>query len=335
MKKTIITVLTLAMLCGCSKKADSIIPESSGDALSGSLASSEKIAENSDTNSELKHAENPDTSSELKHFGFGSAEEVEAISDEDLVYIAKNNYSTSSFISDIDEDIIDLFGVPLLEKEANGYVCKERAETYLLRSELPIEELDVNESISDDVFRKACEKNCDNLIKAAYVWHGDTGSKTKDEVTIRCGENDLYAEYSIRFTDMRTMYLNDTLVTNEIPRAYRRLFLKNRLFVPIDERVVPVYFGELTLENVKAEMDLMISLGGLTVYREVGETENAYIYTSYMIVTVGGDYGLCDMAELIRYDNIFDKTTHEQSSSETCVRRVDIPGTMHYPDNEW
>ena len=323
MKKTIITVLALTLLCGCSAKTDDTGSESSGDALFGSSTSSKKIAEN------------PVTSSELKQFSFGSAEEVEAVSDEDLIYIAQNNYSTSIFISDIDENIIDLFGVPLSEKEVNGYVYKEKVETYLLSSELPIEELNVNESIFDDVLREACEEHCKNLIRSAAVSQGDTGSWTEDEEIICCGENDLYAEYSIRFTSIKTMYNNNTLVTYESPRAYRRLFPKNRVFVHIGESENPVYFGELTLENVKAEMDLMISLGGLTVYREVGETENAYIYTSYMIDTIGGDWGLCDRAVLRRYDNIFDKTTHEQSIDETCVRKVEIPGTARYLNDEW
>ncbi|MBD5130637.1 MAG: hypothetical protein HDT43_12070 [Ruminococcaceae bacterium] len=272
---------------------------------------------------------------ELRRFAFNSAEDVEAISDEDLIYISQNNYSTPDFISDIDENIIDLFSVPLSEKETNGYVYKEKVETFLLSSALPIEELNVNESIFDDVLREACEKHCENLIKSATVSQGDTGSRTKDEEIIYCGENDLYAEYSIRFTSIKTMYNNNTLMTYETPRAYRRLFPKNRLTVHIGERGNPVYFGELTLENVKAEMDLMISLYGLTVYREVGETENAYIYTSYMINTIGGDWGLCDRAELRKYDNIFDKTTHEQSSKETCIRSVEIAGTARYWDNEW
>lgn len=76
-EKNIITVLALTMLCGCSAKTDDAGPESSGDAMFGSSASSKKIAEI------------PVSSSELKQFSFGSAEEVEAVSDKDLIYIAQ------------------------------------------------------------------------------------------------------------------------------------------------------------------------------------------------------------------------------------------------------
>ncbi|MBD5383584.1 MAG: hypothetical protein HDR72_01115 [Ruminococcaceae bacterium] len=336
MKRSITAILALIMLCGC---ADQAAPRANG--MSGCSLPEEKIPFRPDISSPYDSSSSsteeivPVQPEELRRFVFNSAEEVEAISDEDLIYISQNNYSTRGFISDIDENMIDLFGFPLQEKETNGYVYKEKVETFLLSSALPIEELNVNESIFGDVLREACEKHCENLIKSAAVSQGDTGSRAKDEEIIYCGENDLYAEYSIRFTSIKTMYNNNILMTYETPRAYRRLFLKNRLTVHIGERENPVYFGELTLENVKAEMDLMISLDGLTVYREVGETENAYIYTSYVINTIGGDWGLCDRAELRRYDNIFDKTTHEQSSGETCVRSVEIAGTARYWDNEW
>ncbi len=281
--------------------------------------------------------------SELKIFLFQSADEAESISDEDLIYIVQNDYKTSDFISDIDRNGYDSFGIPLTEKEVDGVLYSERVETYIFQSELPLSEVDVNEEISDEVFQELIDTHCTKLIETSNTWDGNTGSRTRDEEIIYCGENDYYVEYSIRYTELRTYYENNILVTHEIPRAYRRCFLKNRLSVQNGDWIGPVYFGEISLEKIKAIGDF--SYGFLntepnintvpSIYRNVQETDTAYVYTSYEIWGVGGDYGLCDKAVLMKADHYYDKTTHEIASTRTTIKSVEIPGTENYDYDVW
>lgn len=122
-KRSILTALALIILCGCSEQA-----ASRSNSPSDSYSSEEVISVQS---------------AELKRFVFNSAENVIALSDDDLI-IANNShrYAYSDFFSDI-SDSVDLFEIPLLEKEIDVHSCTERVETYMLESDIPIEELDV------------------------------------------------------------------------------------------------------------------------------------------------------------------------------------------------
>lgn len=265
---------------------------------------------------------------EWRTFLFQSADEAESISDEDLIYIAQNKYKTTDFISDIDGDGYDLFDIPLMEKKVGGVLYNERVETYILRSKLPLSEVDVNEETSDEVFRELIDEHCAMLIKAANTWDGNTGSRTRDEEIIYCGENDYYVEYSIRYTELRTYYKDIILVTSEIPRAYRRCFLKNQLSVQNGDWMGPVYFGELSLEKVKAIGDFYGSVNSMpSIYRDVQETDTSFVYTNYQIYIVGGDYGVYDEAVLMKTDSNYNKTTHEITDTRTTIKSVKIPGT--------
>ena len=287
-------------------------------------------------NSQSEYAANSETGTEepeLRTFLFQSAEEAESISDEDLIYIAQNKYKTADFISDIDSGGYDLFDIPLMEKEVDGVLYSERVETYVLQSKLPLKEVDVNEEISTEAFQELIDEHCSVLIEAANTWDGDTGSRTRDEEIIYCGENDFYVEYSIRYTELRSYYDNDKLVTLELPRAYRRCFLKNELSVEDGNRMGPVYFGELSLEKVKNIEDFDIFVDSRpSIYRNVQETDTAYVYTNYQIHIIGGDYGLCDRVVLEKVDSCYDKTTHEITNTGTDIKSVEIPGTENYDD---
>lgn len=267
---------------------------------------------------------------ELRTFLFQSADEAESISDEDLIYIAQNKYKTSDFIADIDSDGYDLFDIPLMEKKVGGVLYNERVEPYILQSKLPLSKVDINEEISDEVFQELIDEHCSMLIETANTWDGKTGSRTRDEEIIYCGENDYYVEYSIRYTELRTYYKDNILVTSEIPRAYRRCFLKNQLSVQHGGWMGPVYFGELSLEKVKAIEGFYGSVNSMpSIYRDVQETDTAYVYTNYQIYVIGGDYGLCDEAVLMKVDSYYDKTTHEINDTRTTIKSVEIPGTRH------
>lgn len=267
-------------------------------------------------------------SPELRTFLFQSADEAEAISDADLIYIAQNNYKTSDFISDMDSSEYNLFDIPLMEKKVDGVLYSERVEPYILRSKLPLSKVDVNEEISDEVFQELIDEHCAMLIEATNTWNGKTGSRTRDEEVIYCGENEYYVEYSIRYTELRTYYNHNKLVTLEIPRAHRRCFLKNELSVENGDQMGPVYFGELSLDKVKAIGDFYASVNSIpSIYKNVQETATAYVDTNYLIYIVGGDYGLCDEAVLRKTDKYYDKTTHEITYTEMTIKSVELPGT--------
>lgn len=331
MKKSILAVLALITLCGCSDQAapsandlpdgsseEIFQPESSSRSDSSSFSSKEKVQ--------------PE---ELRLFVFNSAEDVMALSDNDIIYIANNSfrYSNSDFFSDIG-DGVDLFGVPLSEQRSNGYVYPENVHTYLFQSELPIEVLNVNEPIPDSVLREYADEHCGRLISYSN-WDGYTGRITKDGEIIYCGETDVFLEYSVRYTYEDTTRINGELVTTEMPRATRRCFFKNKMMVDIGERTDPVYFGELSPERVKAEEDFMLSLYGGAIYREVSETDDAFIYSVYDTAMEPGDYGECGKAYLLRHDSIYDKATHVITGKTTKLRETLMPGTEDWNEEIW
>ena len=59
------------------------------------------------------------------------------------------------------------------------------------------------------------------------------------------------------------------------------------------------------------------------------------MYTNYRIYIVGGDYGLCDEAALMKADKYYDKTTHEITDKSTIIKSVEIPGTENYDIDVW
>lgn len=336
MKRSITVILALIMLCGCSDQAAPRAEGMTGGSLSEDIISVQPESSNpSDISSSSTEEIVPIRSEELRRFVFNSAEDVKALSDDDLIYIANNSYrySNSDLFSDI-SDGADLFGVPLLDKEINGKLCRERVETYLFQSELPIEELNVNEPIPDSLLREYADEHCGELISYS-IWHDDTGRITKDGEIIYCGETDVFLEYSIRYTRVDTTRINGELVKTEMPNAHRRCFFKNKMMVPIENRVVPVYFGELSLESVKAEEDSMLSIYGGAIYRELSETDGAFVYSLYDTAMEPGDYGCCGKAYLMRYDIIYDKETHEITSNAVKLKETEIPGTEDWNEEVW
>lgn len=336
MKRSITAILALIMLCGCSVQAAPRANGMTGGSLPDEIISFRSESSDPSGSSSYSSEETvPVRPEELRRFVFNSAEDVEALSDDDLIFLANNShrYSNSDFFSDI-SDGVDLFGVPLLDKEINGKLCRERVETYLFQSELPIEELNVNEPIPDSVLREYADEHCGELISYS-IWHDDTGRITKDGDIIYCGETDVFLEYSIRYTRVDTTRINGELVTAGLPNAHRRCFFKNKMMVPIENRVVPVYFGELSLESVKAEEDFKLSLCGGAIYREVSETDGAFVYSLYDTAMEPGDYGCCGKAYLMRYDIIYDKETHEITGNAVKLKETEIPGTEDWNEEVW
>lgn len=330
MKKSILTLFALVTLCGCSDQAAPLANElSDGSSLEEIFQPERSDPPDSSSSKKIVQPE------ELRRFVFNSAEDVMALSDDDIIYIANNSYrySNSDFFSDIG-DGVDLFGVPLSEQQSNGYIYPESVHPYMFQSDIPIEELNVNEPIPDSVLREYADEHCGELISYS-IWHGDTGRITKDGEIIYCGETDVFLEYSVKYTDVDTTRINGELVTTEMPRANRRCFYKNKMMVPSGERVGPVYFGELSLESVKAEEEFKLSLCGGAIYREVSETDDAIIYSSYDAAMEPGDYGECGKAFLMRHDSIYDKETHVITGKNVRLKETEIPGTEDWNEEIW
>lgn len=276
-------------------------------------------------------------SEEIRKFVFNSAEDVEAISDEDLIYITQHYDSVMEQISKENEEI-DLLGVPLAEKTVDRKTYREDVRTFVFECKLSPEKINVNEPFPDEILREYIDKFCKDLISSRNFGDGMSSTRTKNEEIICCGENDLYTEYSIRFTEVRSQYENGKYVTREIPNAYRYRFYKNELYVDLGDRLSPVYFGEPAMDKVNLSMETFLSkeFSGRAIYTEFSETEDAYICTSYHVHMSGGDYGLCDTATLESVIAVFDKNTHEiYGRYGEYFRRVDIPGTYHEPPDIW
>ena len=270
----------------------------------------------------------------LKKYTFLSAEDAENISEEDLLWIAQNPYHTGDFIPELGEGGYELFGIPLMEQEIDGVLYKENMEPYVFQSEKSLEDVNVNEEISPQVLQDYIDRHCRKLIDSANTWDGDTGSITKNEEIIYCGETEQYVQYSIRFTEVRTYYYsNNRKKTVEIPRAHRRCFRKNILSVPRTDYMGPVYFGQLTKENVKAVEDFNLQCKQEPcIFKQVTENEEEYIYTAYLVRIIGGDYGMCDEAVLYKYDAVYNKETHKINNVDTIIKGVSILGTENYMD---
>ena len=263
---------------------------------------------------------------ELKEYHFHSAEEVEQMSDEDLIFIAQNasRYETADFLGEGDFAQIDLYGVPLKEE------CNERVTVNFFWHRDLQGELDVTASIPEKEFNRLVQED----IESIYFYAGgkepgeDTGWVVLNEETVFCGENDTYAEYSIRYTDRNSVYLDNALTTTDIPRAYREIYLKNYILETNDEELRGYLLGELSLDYVKEQLDVLHSGYEPIIYREIVETKKEYIYTYYYTGMSHGDYGVNDEARLMRRTQVIDKETHVSLMGEAWeLREVEIEGT--------
>lgn len=274
-----------------------------------------------------------------KEFTFLSAEEVENISDEDLIVIVSNGYTREDFFGEGSFATIDLFDVPMMvpteEEPENSY---EYIMMQILYSDDVSEAIDLNSPISSDIINAYAQKDVAEFMDMQNTRDPgeDTGVLVKDEETIFCGETDSYSEYSARYTDSRSLYENDVLVTHNIPRAYRHVYMKTLVHFSDMEGRPLVMLGDLSKEYVQEQLDYFNNKAGMIMYREVTEDENSYIYTYYYAYTVYGDFGLNNEANLVKSSFIVDKETHVVSyGNEERVKAVEIEGTAQDWPEEW
>lgn len=273
-----------------------------------------------------------------KVFRFSSPEEVEAISDEDLLYILEHNYVTEDFFPEGSYHKLDLFDVEMqVPTKKNPDAAAEYVMTVILEQEDLEEAVDLTVPLSTELINEYAVADCHHFMDIQNTMEpGDkTGILVKDKQVIFCGETDGYVEYSARYTDSRSLYENHWLVTHNIPRAYRRVYMKSFLNTAKNQREL-LMLGELSKEYIEEQLDVYWGSNKM-MYREVTEQENRFVYTQYYYGMVHGDYGVDSEACLYKHMVTIDKNSREvYFCNPEQVKRVTIPGSaVDWPTDDW
>lgn len=249
------------------------------------------------------------SSEDIKMLNISSKEDVEGISDETLVSIAVSNLKSEQNIADYNSP--ENFGVYFTEDESwrRGFInCYEG-------------KIDINNiSINNDIYKDAI-KYMSNLADDLDI---------DDFEIMYCGETDEYIEYSFRYTEYKSLYVNDVYTTHELPRGHRIVFLKDEYKCDYENRSVFVILGDLSTDRVKRMIDLVLFLRNANndeelIYRDVEETTESFVYTYYSYSVIHGDYGINDSVILNKSAIILDKKTHEYSFLDAItIKEVEV-----------
>ncbi|MCR5205699.1 MAG: hypothetical protein K6E47_11635 [Lachnospiraceae bacterium] len=299
MKKYLIflVLLFLAIISsGCSNKK------------SITIETSEKTETTEDIPVNPKEKDTVAENEPLKQFSISSEEDINNLSDEDVIYLATHEYKTTDFVEDFKADPYNDFGTPL-----EGY---EMFEPYMLDPGGERKDYDVNRKISDQDFKKLAEEHMNSLI----VYN--------DIEVVYFGETNNYVQYG--------------LASSQQYGFTRRCFYRNiyMLSDTLDGHFYagPNYLGELTLENVLLEADFEYSyyFDSYLLLRGVEERQNAIVYTCYSPNWKQfGDYDEREenqKAEIIKTEIFYDKETHRITGESTVIRSVVIPDTKLFYD---
>lgn len=273
---------------------------------------------------------------ELKKYRFTSAEEVEQMSDEDLIYINQHPYRTADFYEEGEFTEIDFFGVEL---------DKENGEYMLWVKNFWVEDLEIELDVSKPLPEEEFNRLVNNDIEMMYYYANtkkpdeETGSVVISKDTFCCGENDMYAMYSVRYTVENATRLNGKLTTKDITSAYRKLYLKNYVMKTNVENWQAYLLGELSVDYVQEQLDIFScnfpkEYGASNyvpiIYREVIEEEDRYIYVTYYTIFDYCPAGENNVVILEKSEEFVDKETHLVTSEYPVeVRRVEIPDTEY------
>lgn len=261
----------------------------------------------------------------LPTYHFTSSEELEQISAEDLIFINQHNYKTVDFYPDEEFKELDLFGI-----EPDKEIYENVSIDFFWLKDLEIE-LDVTKPLPENEFQRLV----DNDIEMMYYYANtqkpgeETGRVVVSKDTFFCGENDLYAEYSVRYTQRCTMYENDKLTSTDVPRAYRQVYLKNYVVETNVNDWRAYLLGELNADYVKEQLDVFHSYdSNPIIYREVIEQDNRYIYSTYYTTFEYSGWGKNNVVVLWNHKTYVYKNTHLVTNTNPFeIRRVEIPGT--------
>lgn len=261
----------------------------------------------------------------LPVYHFTSAEEIEQIPDEDLIFIHQHNYKTIDFYEPGEFKELDLFGI-----EPDKAIHETVSIDAFWIKDLKID-LDVTESLPENEFQRLIDNDIEMMYYYANTQKPDeeTGNIVVSKDTFFCGENDLYAEYSVRYTQRRSMYENNKLTATDIPRAYRQVYLKNYIIETNVHNWSAYLLGELSADYVKEQLDVLHSYdSNPLLYRTVIEQENRYIYSIYYTTFEYNGWGKNNVVILWNHKRYINKDTHQVTDTMASeIRRAEIPGT--------
>jgi len=338
MKKFLIIIISIMtmFLIACNSAENSVFntiinnhdtSEISADENSdGESTNNNELSEDTDDNKELES----DTEEPEKEFAFASAEEIDNISDEDLLYIYNHNYDTYDFFPEGEYTGIDYFGVEMLAPTEACPDAPNECIFFIIEDCFSIDESELNSVIDSQKMKTFAEVDIADSIYADNTSYAEyePGKAIKDLKVIFCGENDSYVEYTSTYTESNRYYDNNrVLVSNETQRAYRWIYMKSLVYTKVEDERQLIMLGELSVDYVKEQMDLYNNLQNNTIlYREVAEEEDCYTYTCYYIHPMIGGEAQSSELYLLKEVIQIDKESHEvQYKSAEIVKTVDIP----------
>ena len=275
-----------------------------------------------DENSSSGYVTEQEENGDKREFHFLNADEVEGISDQDIMYIVEHDYDTSDFYSQEDYTYLDFDGI-----EMDG----SQFEDYEIRMEaLSVKPDNIDVPLSYTDMEDAAKNNIQEFIEAQnrYDNYGEQIEFTSDEDISFIGENDMYAAYILKYTDNWYTYDDpegDSKTLDSEDRKYCWIYLKNLMR---DEGTSDLIFlGQLNRENVCSVLDMYdydneirnID-GAILLYRDIEENDNEFVYTSY----IASGPGRGDVEGAVIYRNVYhvDKASHKLNIDKDCIKDI-------------
>ncbi|MBQ3162822.1 MAG: hypothetical protein IJC04_11965 [Oscillospiraceae bacterium] len=240
-------------------------------------------------------------------YGFNSAEEVENMSDEELLLIYENGYSIDEFYSEGTYEKVSTFDVPLEERSVTFTALVSTSDISSeinLKKALPSDE--VNEYAEFDIREFADE----------------------DDEIMCVGENDYYIVYrQLSYGEYTVENEDDNAVTEKLLNERRTAYFKT--FIVDHESDSLLLLGKLNKKYVVQQMDLLLmnNVNNRIIYREIEENKSSYIYSIYYFLYSGGDWGLDSSVSICKNIYTIDKKTHSVEVTYEDIMETRIPGT--------
>ena len=338
MKKFLIMIISIMtmFLIACNSAENNVFNTIINNQNTSEISADENLEGESTNNNELSedisdcNELESDTEEPEKEFAFASAEEIDNISDEDLLYIYNHDYVTYDFFPEGEYTGIDYFCKEMLVPTETCPDAPTECMLFFIEDCFSIDESELNSVIDSQKMKTFAEMDITDSIYSCNTSYTEyePGKAIDDFKLILCGENDSYVEYTSTYTEINRFYDNNrVLVSNETQRAYRWIYMKSLVYTKVEDERQLIMLGELSLDYVKEQMDIYNDYNKSTVlYREVAEEEDCYIYTCYYIHPMIGGEAQSSELYLVKEVMQIDKTTHKvQYKSAEVVKTVDIP----------
>lgn len=162
-------------------------------------------------------------------------------------------------------------------------------------------------------------QNGDYTAEVQRLLDGTLYEGGEDYVSEICAETEDYIAVYTTYTELRSTIINNVPTEMHIERGYLDIFIKDLSKTP--ESIE--YTGEMTADSITAAFDILV-LTERPLCRASDETESAFIYSVYLYEISGGDFGLCDMAYLIKRSYTINKATGRVEILESRLMETEI-----------